>query len=164
MLVCSAFLNKLPEAFTQLTVGFHCVYVSHLFNIWEVCNKPGRMGNFTALTKFHAFKVQHNNQGNVAVWYKLWSRHRFWKPFQTTMGGDTVFEGGVPVTSKLGHHSFFHSGSAPDQDELPPLKGIKAKSYSSKELSSGIDVVLDKLHSLGDAGDSCSSCVLPLTT
>jgi hypothetical protein len=74
---CSAFLNRLPEAFSQLYTQFHCVYVSHLYDIWQVVLDPGRMGKFKNLTKMHSLRVGRNSKAQVSVWYKEWSRHRY---------------------------------------------------------------------------------------
>ena len=85
--MCRSFLRRLVEAFSQLTVKFQCIYVTHLYDIWAVVLQPGRMGKFKTLNKHHSFKVERNAKQQVAVWYKLWSRHRVWKLFQQDMNG-----------------------------------------------------------------------------
>jgi hypothetical protein len=109
------------------------------------------MGKFKTLNKHHSFKVERNAEQQVAVWYKLWSRHRVWKPFQQDMNGHVVQQGGMPVTSTLGIHTFFKADQAPPLSEIPPLKGFGAN-FEPQELKAGIDIVLDKMQSMTLAG------------
>ena len=65
--------------------------------------------------------------------------------------GNVVQQGGTPLSSTLGVHHFFKPECAPPLDLIPQLKDF-GKAYSHKELSSGIDIVLDKMQSMTLAG------------
>jgi hypothetical protein len=82
-------VSRLPSAFTSHTVQTHVTWCSAFVDVWEVIQQHGKMGKFKGLARAHAFKVAFNPDGEVAVWYKSWSRHKHWKPYLKNPDGDS---------------------------------------------------------------------------
>ena len=124
IMTLSDLLKRLPNAFTGEVVKVQLIWVSSLFNVWQFFDRT-MMGAFHGITLAHSFKVEFNCDGEVAVWYKSWSRDRIWKPFLKDEFGRVIWSEGdepMPSTCPHGINSFFKK--APGIDEVPMTKSL----------------------------------------